>query len=224
MNTKAKIVSLIAVIAVAALVIITAALYTRSPDGVAVVTLSTLTPAIEPVASVSPTPAGVKFPIYSGDPIQNIGSDPLMNQLPAEVVEREKKYLAGLAASLEAQPVDYNNWIGVGVTKKLFSNYLGARDAWEYAKLVSPTHPLAYLNLADLYGYFLKDFSKAEENYLAAVANDNVNIHGSYYAIANFYRDFGFKDKAIEYYTKLLEFMPNDPAVLVELERLGVTR
>jgi len=172
--------------------------------------------------SLSPTPAVLKLPAYKGDPIANIGSDPSISALPEQIVEREKEYLAEMSKLLGENPIDYNRWIGVGTSKKLFKNYQGAIDAWEYAKLLFPTHPLSYLNLADLYGYYLKDVQKAEENYFAAVLNDNVNANGSYYAVANFYRDFGFKDKAIEYYTKLLEFMPNDPAVLTELERLGV--
>ena len=112
-----------------------------------------------PTATPSPSraPQAVQSPSYKGDPIANIGKDPFINTLPKQIVEREKKYLAQMSESLGENPIDYNGWIGVGTSKKLFKNYKGSIDAWEYAKLISPTHPLSYLNLADLYGYYLKD-------------------------------------------------------------------
>lgn len=162
-----------------------------------------------------------KLPVYAGEPINFIGSDPIISQLPQSALKKQKQYLADLAEILKNKPGDFESWMAVGIHKKFFNNYQGARDAWEYAKLLSPEPVLPYLNLANLYGYYLNDFKKAEANYLAAVQRDFNNIYGSYYTLANFYRDFGFKEKAIEYYKKVLEFNPNDTAVKTEIPRLN---
>ena len=97
---------------------------------------------------------------------------------------------------------------------------MGARDAWQYAKLLEPDSLLPYLNLANLYGYYLNNLNKAEENYLAAVDRDPINKFGAYTSLAGFYRDFGYKESAIEYYQKVLEINPKDEPIRVELERL----
>ena len=164
----------------------------------------------------------VALPPYNGEPIYILGNDlAVINALPKEVVEKQKSYLQELEISLNENPNNFDGWIAAGLHKKFFNNYSGARDAWEYAKLVSPDSSLSYLNLANLYGYYLNNLKKAEENYLLAIDRDPVNSYGSYYALANFYRDFGFKEKAINYYKQVLDFSPNDESVKVEIGRLS---
>lgn len=162
----------------------------------------------------------VSFPSYTGQAIMIFGSDPIINQFSQSVIEKQKKYLADLNAALQKNPYDFDSWMQVGNHKKFFNNYEGARDAWEYAKLLVPAQQLSYLNLANLYAYYLKDFAKAEAHYFAATERDFNNISGSYTAFAAFYRDFGFPDKALEWYQSASEFDPNDPALLTEIERL----
>ena len=163
-----------------------------------------------------------KYPAYTGEPIIFLGNDPIIKSFPPEAVAKQKLLLSQLAESLKENPANFDGWLAVGLHKKFFNNYFGARDAWEYAKLVLSDHALSYLNLGNLYGYYLNDFKKAEDNYLLAIDHDLLNSFNSYYALANFYRDFGFKEKAIEYYKKVLEFFPEDAAVKVEIERLQV--
>lgn len=182
-----------------------------------------LTSEKEKPMTVNDTQPEPSFPKYSGEPINYIGNDKIIADFPTEALAKQKKYLALLSDSLNVHPYNFDEWMQVGIHKKFFNNYNGAKDAWEYAKILQPRNPLPYLNLANLYAYYLRDLNKAEENYLAAINNDLNNIYGSYYVLANFYRDFGVKDKALEYYQKTLQFNPFDEAVKTEIERLQLT-
>ena len=186
-------------------------------DNQSIANISTTTDQV----NAKPIAHKADLPLYAGQPINFIGHDPIINQYPKEVVEKQTKFLAEVAEFLKTHPGDFDSWVGVGIHKKFFNNFSGARDAWEYAKLLSPETVLPYLNLANLYAYYLNDFKKAELNYLAATTRDFNNIYGSYYATANFYRDFGFKDRAIEIYKKILELKPQDKVATVEIERLN---
>lgn len=188
--------------------------------------LSSPEPAQSPFTQ-APPPLGVNapnvnVPPYAGEAIPIIGTDPIISELPEEAVERQKGFLAELAATLAENQIDYDGWIAVGIHKKFFNNYIGARDAWEYAKLIEPNQPKTYLNLGNLYAYYLRDLRLAEENFLAATQRDISNSSGSYHTIANFYRDFDNREKAIHFYRKILAIDPNDQAAKVELGRLGV--
>lgn len=160
------------------------------------------------------------YPPYAGQPILFFGNDPIISQLPPASVENYKKDLATMAEALNKDPYNFNNWLSVGIFKKFFNDYEGARDAWEYAAMLIPQQPVIHINLANLYGYYLKDFSKAEKNYLEAALIDVKNIYGALSGIAGFYRDFGFKEKALEYYRKALQVNPNDSSAKTEIERL----
>lgn len=166
------------------------------------------------------TPEVASFPLYAGQPVYFLGNDPTWQQLPTDAAAKQKQYLAQLAETLKENPNDFDGWMAVGIHKKFFNNYEGARDAWEYAKLLVPEQQVPYLNLANLYAYYLNDRAKAEANYLAAAELDLSNIYGSYTALAGFYRDFGFSDAALAWYQKALEFNPGDPAILTEIEYL----
>jgi len=164
--------------------------------------------------------AVTSLPRYVGQSIMTFGNDSIINQFPESIVEKQRTYLANLNTALQKNPYDFDSWMQVGIHKKFFNNYEGARDAWEYAKLLAPEQQLSYLNLANLYAYYLRDFAKAEVNYIAATERDFNNISGAYTAFATFYRDFGVPDAALEWYQRALEFSPKDPALLTEIERL----
>lgn len=178
----------------------------------------------QPILASSSSPilseSSPSLPFYAGQPIENLGNDPIIKQFPAENVERQKKFLREATLLLRQRPDDFDAWIAVGVHKKFFNNFQGARDAWEYAKLLKPEVVLPYLNLGNLYAYHIRDLVKAESNFSAASQRDPNNIFGSYSSLADFYRDFGFKDRAITVYQKILALTPNDNAVKTEIERL----
>lgn len=170
---------------------------------------------------IKPEQQRTGLPAYQGEPIAYLGADPaILSQLPPERVQQYQNSLKERAVALAKNAADYDSWIAVGIYKKFFNNYTGARDAWEYAKIVGASDPQAYLNLASLYAYYLRDVKEAEKNFLAAVNLDRLNYSNSFYQIAAFYRDFGQKELAIKFYRAILEFNPDDEAVKTELERL----
>ena len=133
------------------------------------------------------------LPRYRGDTIDNIGNDPFIRQVPTEKAEQYKAELSRLKNALTENPTDLESWLQVGLIKKLFNNYAGARDAWEYAKLINPKHSIAYYNLGDIYSGYLKDVNKAEENYLKAIEVDPA-LSQYYVTLALFY-EFVYKEK-----------------------------
>jgi tetratricopeptide (TPR) repeat protein len=90
---------------------------------------------------------------------------------------------------LKNDPNSISNWIELGLNRKMLDDYEGSRQAWEYAKLVSPKNFVVRGNLGDLYAYYLRDNQKAEENYLKALELGPSQIY-LYFKTAEFYRDF----------------------------------
>ncbi len=145
---------------------------------------------------------------YQGEAIDVIGGDPAVKQTPAAYLEKYRQELSDWKIRLAKNPADLDGWLRVGVLKKFFNNYLGARDAWEYAKIVAPEGHIAYYNLGNLYGAYLNDFSRAEENYLEAVRLSRLPY--LYLNLADFYRVF-YKEKSGLAETVLLEGIKNNP-------------
>lgn len=90
--------------------------------------------------------------------------------------EQKAKFLEQLE---EAQKIvvktDFDNLQSINDVarlKRLFGDFEGARLAWEYANIIRPKNSLSFSNLAAMYHYDLKDYQKAEENYMVSVAND----------------------------------------------------
>lgn len=161
------------------------------------------------------------FPAYKGQAVAEIGSDPILDLFPADVLAQRKALLAELAGFIAHDPYNFDHWLAVGAQKKFANNYAGARDAWEYAKVVNPHNGIAHLNLAHLYAYYLRDPGRAEQNYSLAIAADSGDVLSSRAAFAAFYRDFGQPDRAREWFEQALEFHPGDPAILTEIDRLS---
>lgn len=161
-----------------------------------------------------------KLSKYTGQKISYLGNDPLIDELPKEAVDKRRKLLSDLEVSLSKDPNDLDGWMTVAFVKKFFNNYEGARDAWEFAKMVVPNNPLPYINLGTLYGYYFRDLEKAEGNFLAAVRFDFSNSVGALHSTALFYKDFGMKEKALELFRELLRINPDDEGVKEEIRRL----
>ncbi|OHA06592.1 MAG: hypothetical protein A2934_04755 [Candidatus Sungbacteria bacterium RIFCSPLOWO2_01_FULL_47_10] len=130
-----------------------------------------------------------KLPPYSGFPVGIIHEDPAVAGIyPEETKNKLAEELSGLAALLSENPDSLDSWLRAGVIKKFFGDYAGARDAWEYAGVVSPLNFVSFFNLGGLYAYYLKDNKKAELNYFTAIENGSNDPMG-YTALADFYKD-----------------------------------
>lgn len=131
-----------------------------------------------------------EIPKYTGRPLGEVVFGKGFSA-PEEAIEKRRSDLKVLAAVLNANPMGsggVDDWIAVGVIKKSFNDYEGARDAWEYAGVLYPANGLSFANLGNLYGFYLHDNAKAELNLKKAIANDPYQT--SYYlGLADFYKN-----------------------------------
>ena len=138
----------------------------------------------------------------------------------AEFKEKTTKEIGTLLATLKQNPGFFNGWIDLGLLFKVIEDYDRARQAWEYAGIVSPQNSLSYTNLGVVYGYYLKDPVLAEKNYLKAIENGPL-FTDLYIRASNFYLEI-LKDneKAEETLNKGLEKLPEDESLKAALELL----
>lgn len=99
-----------------------------------------------------------------------------------------------ISDQLKKDSDNLENWLLLGIYRKMLNDYEGVRLAWEYAGAIRPKSPTPFNNLGELYAYQLKDNIKAEENYLIAIKNDPSAIY-IYRNFFDFYRYF-VKDMA----------------------------
>ncbi|MDP2696254.1 MAG: hypothetical protein Q8O87_03355 [bacterium] len=159
------------------------------------------------------------FPRYRGESITKIGDDPFIQQVPQDYAERYQQELSEYKESLANDPSDIEGWLRVGVIKHFFNNHDGAKDVWEYAKLVNPKHSTAYYNLGGLYAWYLNDLEAAEENYLEALEIDPT-LPYIYLGLAEFYSVFytDKNDQIEEVISRGLKILPDDESLLKALE------
>ena len=109
-----------------------------------------------------------------------------------EVSEEIRKIIANKIDDkrneLKINPKDFDGWIDLGILYKVIGDYDKTIKAWEYAGLLRPTSGLPFRDLGDLYGYYLKEPKKAEENLLKAIKNTPNQVE-YYTKTADFYRD-----------------------------------
>ena len=99
-----------------------------------------------------------------------------------------------LSSQLKKDSDNLENWLVLGVYRKMIGDYEGAREVWEYASAIRPQNSISFNNLGELYAYYLKDNAKAEENYKKAIENDPSAVY-IYRNFFDFYRYFA-KDTA----------------------------
>lgn len=142
-------------------------------------------------------------PKYKGQALDFLASSRELANYPKEFVSVQREKLAEVIKLVDASPRDESNWVDIGLVKKVFNNFIGARDAWEYAKLLNPNASMPYYNLGKLYSAYLPDNKKAEENFMAALSL-NPSVEYVYLALAEFYHDF-YKEKSNQVDEVLLE-------------------
>ena len=98
----------------------------------------------------------------------------------------------------------------VAIIKQSLGDFEGAKTAWEYANIIRPKNSLSFSNLAALYHFDLKEYDKAEQNYLISIANQPNDIP----TIRNFYElyFYALKDNA-KAEALLLESIKANPGV-----------
>lgn len=128
-------------------------------------------------------------------------------------IEESKNFLKKDSALL-------NEWLNLGINLKVAGDYEFAKEVWEYANILNPENSVSFLNLGDLYGYYLKDLVKAERNYRKAVDNDLMHS-APYMKFADFYIEvMNDKNKALLIIKEGLGAMPNDLDLQAKLSQL----
>lgn len=140
----------------------------------------------------------IEVPQYAGRPINEVRLGAGFSA-PQSAIAQKTKDLNVLKTALEKDLFNISDWIAVGIIKKFFNDFEGARDAWEYVTVLYPSDPLAFENLGNLYALYLHDNAKAEYNYKKAIEN-NPSEPSFYIALADFYKlfDTSKKDKVPE--------------------------
>lgn len=112
-------------------------------------------------------------------------------KITAEMDENAKQIatskIKDLSTQLKKNSDNLENWLVLGVYRKIIGDYEGAKEAWEYASAIRPQNSVSFNNLGELYAYYLKDNKKAEENYANAIENDPSAIY-IYRNLFDFYR------------------------------------
>lgn len=100
-------------------------------------------------------------------------------------------------------------WYDLGAYRKLIGDYEGAAEAWTFATLIRPKDYIGYHNLGDLYGFYIKDYPKSEENYFKSIQNNPQNVQ-AYLDLATIYQ-FAYKEKANQVESVLSQGLRDNP-------------
>jgi len=153
---------------------------------------------------------GVPQPIPDlNRPVHPAGSTAVSTDALVEVTP----HILALQTQLKKNPNDPQSWITLGIYQKFVGDYQGAVISWTYVTRLSPTNPVAYGDLADLYANFLKDNAKAEMYYKQAISVGPTQ-ENLYIQFAQFYRDVGDSAKALAIVNQGLANIPNDTNLL----------
>lgn len=126
-------------------------------------------------------------PVYTGrDPAEFRPSPEEVKLFSAAQIDRIRTVLGESARAVTADLKFFDGWIEVGLYKKLIGDYIGARDAWEYAGVLQSKNSLSFANLGELYWHYLPDLPKAEENLKISIQHKSDDIQ-TYITLAELY-------------------------------------
>lgn len=130
----------------------------------------------------APQAPSLASPKYSGD---------ITEEQWTSIAAAFKKTQDAIAKNVQ----DFKAWIQAGTLYKDAGDYAMAAKVWEYASVLAPTNIVSPLNLGDLYANYVKDYPKAEKNYLQEIAN-NQNSPLAYRALYELYTETSYKPSA----------------------------
>ena len=104
----------------------------------------------------------------------------------SQIQTETSKKINDLITSLKENPNFPTGWLQLGLYRKANEDYVGAKEAWEYAAYLDPKSSVYYGNLGNLYSIYLNEPAKAETNYLKAIELDPT-LDYLYFQAANFY-------------------------------------
>lgn len=141
----------------------------------------------------------------------------IIDNMSEDAVKIVTDKIKSISDQLKKDSDSLENWLILGIYRKMINDFEGAKLAWEYAGAIRPQSSTPFNNLGELYAYQLKDNAKAEENYLKAVKNEPSAIY-IYRNSFDFYRYFTknmIKARAI-----LEQGIANNPNTSSDLKKL----
>lgn len=110
-------------------------------------------------------------------PMRYAGRDPEeIRPVPEEIklfTEEQKSQIyssiKSYAEKVKQRPEILEDWLQIGILKKIIGDFEGARDSWEYAGVVSPLNSVSFANLGELYWRYLHEYPKSEKNFLISI-------------------------------------------------------
>ncbi len=139
---------------------------------------------------------------------------------PLEAQESIIKKINEVKVDLEEDPTSFNDWLQLGIYRKMIEDYEGTELVWEYAGYLEPEKFVVWGNLGDLNSLYIRDNLKAEKYYLEALKYGPSQDY-LYFKIADFYSEFlENKEKAILIVEKGLENNPSSKSLKTLLNSL----
>lgn len=137
-----------------------------------------------------------------------------------DVAARAVGEIQKLSAALRENPTNAALWGELGLKRKGIEDYNGARLAYEYSLALAPYNAVTADNLGVLYGYYLQEPKKAEENFLKALDIEPEMVF-RYLRLYELYKDI-FQDvvKAKAILEQGLQKHPGNPSFKALLEPL----
>ncbi len=132
-----------------------------------------------------------------------------------------KASIGNLIEALKKDPKNGALWAELGMKRKGIGDYVGAKEAYEYAFKLMPNNAVVADNLGVIYGDYLKDYPKAEKYYRLAITLEPV-LGYHYLRLFEFYR-YITKDsaKARALLEEGLRSIPGEPSFKALLEELN---
>lgn len=106
-------------------------------------------------------------------------------EMPEDAKTTLRANVVKLHDMLQADPQNYDAWLDLATHYKIAGDFEGAEEVWNYLLVAGPS-TMKYIllgNLGNLYLYFKKDYPKAEEYYLQAlaIAPDEISFYADMY-------------------------------------------
>ncbi|MDP3729363.1 MAG: hypothetical protein Q8R26_01220 [bacterium] len=135
--------------------------------------------------------------------VSNITKDPLRihafqiiarktqfkNSLTTGTRESIDKMIEESVALIKKDYDDDMPWLNLGASWKVAGDYDGAVQAWEFLTIIRPQSFVAFNNLGDLYGFYIKNYIKAEYYLLRSIELNTSNVD-AYSQLASIYESF----------------------------------
>ncbi|HVZ75668.1 MAG TPA: hypothetical protein VG934_00090 [Candidatus Paceibacterota bacterium] len=131
--------------------------------------------------------------------------------------------IASTTANLKLDPSNSRLWLQLAANYKVAGDYHAAESIWIYLTKVIPRNYVAFADLGDLYQNFLKDYPKAEQNYLAAISlkPDDIDLYYDLYLMYSSQYKTG-TSAAADIVAEGLKNNPDNPT-LVQLQQQAKT-